>query len=187
MSTLLQLFIEFFKIGLFSVGGGLATLPFLYELTEKFNWYTAAQLADFIAISESTPGPIGINMATFAGYHAAGILGSIVATFAIVLPSLIIVMLIARALKKFSDSKLVKDLFIVIKPVVTALILTAILQLIKISLFYAAPQASSFFNLVPINLFFYLLILFTVFKYRKSPIIYIIVSAIMGIIFKIST
>lgn len=187
MSTLIQLFVEFFKIGLFAIGGGLATLPFLYDLTEKYTWYTATQLADFIAISESTPGPIGINMATFAGYHAGDIAGSFIATFAIVLPSLFIVTFVARALKKFSKSVVVKDAFIVIKPIVTALILTAILQLIQISLFYTHPVEVSFFNIIPINIAVYLAILFAVFKFRKSPIVYIVASACLGIILKIST
>ena len=87
----LQLFIEFFKIGLFAVGGGLATIPFLMDLPEKYDWYTKADMASMLAISESTPGPVGINMATYAGYNAAGISGGIVATLSLVHPTLLII------------------------------------------------------------------------------------------------
>ena len=99
----LLLFYEFFKVGLFAIGGGLVTIPFLFDLAEQYPWFTASELADMIAISESTPGPLGVNMATFAGYKAGGILGAISATFGLVCPSLIIIMLISKLLKKFSD------------------------------------------------------------------------------------
>ena len=79
----LQLAFEFFKIGLFSIGGGMATLPFLMDLTKKYNWYTASELANIVAISESTPGPVGVNMATYAGYNAAGIPGALIATLSL--------------------------------------------------------------------------------------------------------
>ena len=90
----LQLFWEFFKTGLFTVGGGLASLPFLYDISDRTGWYTHAQLADMIAISESTPGPIAINMATFIGASQGGILGSLLATLGVVLPSFIIILII---------------------------------------------------------------------------------------------
>ena len=103
----LTLFYEFFKIGLFAVGGGIATLPFLMDLTDKYDWYTASELTNMIAISESTPGPVGINMATYAGYQAAGIGGAIVATVSLVLPALIIIVIVARFMKKFYDNSTV--------------------------------------------------------------------------------
>ena len=95
---LLRLFWEFFKTGLFAVGGGMATLPFLYAISEKTGWYSSAQLADMIAVSESTPGPIGVNMATYVGFHLAGVVGSVVATLGLIAPSVIIILLVARAL-----------------------------------------------------------------------------------------
>ena len=82
----LTLFYEFFKVGLFSVGGGVATIPFYMELADKYDWLTTQMLTDMIAVSESTPGPIGINLATYAGFRAAGIPGALVATFSTVLP-----------------------------------------------------------------------------------------------------
>ena len=90
----LQLFFEFFKTGLFAVGGGMATLPFLYDMAEKTNWFTSGQLADMIAVSESTPGPIGVNMATYVGFTTAGFWGGLIATLALVTPSVIIIVII---------------------------------------------------------------------------------------------
>ena len=91
MSLLIQLFLEFFKIGLFAVGGGLATIPFLHQLAEKYTWFTVETLVDMIAISESTPGAMGVNMATYTGFTTAGIPGSLVATLGLVLPSIVII------------------------------------------------------------------------------------------------
>lgn len=109
--TLITLFLEFFKIGLFSVGGGLATLPFLYDLADRYDWFTRVQLIDMIAISESTPGPIGVNMATFAGYNTAGIIGGFTATMGIVVPALLVIITIAKVLDKFKDNKYVQSAF----------------------------------------------------------------------------
>ena len=118
----LQLFYEFFKTGLFAVGGGLATIPFLSAMTDKYTWFTKAQLADMIAVAESTPGPIGVNTATFAGYNAAGIPGAIIATLSLVLPSYIIILAISKALQKFRDNKYVNDAFTGLRPAATGLI-----------------------------------------------------------------
>ena len=107
MSILIQLFLEFFKIGLFAVGGGLATIPFLHQLAEKYTWFTVETLVDMIAISESTPGAMGVNMATYSGFTTAGISGSLIATLGLVLPSIVIIIIIAHFLKQFSDSPVV--------------------------------------------------------------------------------
>ena len=128
MSLLIQLFLEFFKIGLFAVGGGLATIPFLHQLAEKYTWFTVETLVDMIAISESTPGAMGVNMATYTGFTTAGIPGSLVATLGLVLPSIVIIIIIAHFLKQFSDSPVVKAIFTGLKPAVAALILCAALN-----------------------------------------------------------
>lgn len=130
----LQLIYEFFKIGLFAIGGGMATLPFLMDLTAKYDWYTKAELTDMIAISQSTPGPVGINMATYAGYNAAGVPGAVTATLALVAPALVIIMVIAKFLADFSENKTVQAAFYGIRPAVAALIGYAVWELIKISL-----------------------------------------------------
>ena len=118
----ITLFLEFFKVGLFTIGGGLASLPFLYELAEKYTWINNSMIADMIAISQSTPGPIGINMATYSGFKAGGILGGIVATFGTVLPSFIIIIIIANFLNKFKSSKLV-DIVINFKALIIFLVI----------------------------------------------------------------
>ena len=130
----LQLFYEFFKTGLFAVGGGLATIPFLSAMTDKYTWFTKAQLADMIAVAESTPGPIGVNTATFAGYNAAGIPGAIVATLSLVLPSYIIILAISKALQKFRDNKYVNDAFTGLRPAATGLIGAACYSVTAIAL-----------------------------------------------------
>ena len=123
--TYLLLFWEFFKTGLFAVGGGLATLPFLYDMGARTGWFTAHQVADMLAVSESTPGPIGINMAVYTGYTIAGILGSLCALVGIVTPSIIVIILIAAALKAFQDNKYVNGAFYGIRPASTGLIAAA--------------------------------------------------------------
>lgn len=130
----LQLFWEFLKTGLFTVGGGLASLPFLYDISDKTGWYTHAQLADMIAISESTPGPIGINMATYVGFTTAGIPGAILASLGFIIPSIVIVSIVSRFLKKFNENKFVKGAFYGLRAVSVALICAALVSVVKISL-----------------------------------------------------
>ena len=182
----LLLFYEFFKIGLFSVGGGLATVPFLYDLAEKYPWFTAEGVADMIAISESTPGPIGINMATYAGYNAAGLGGSVTAMLAIALPGILIVMIVAAVLTRFKQSRLVQSAFYGIRPAVTGLISAACLAVMKVSLFrYDAFVSGGMDWSVLINLKAALLfaaLLFLIRKYKKHPVVYIAGAAVLGVL-----
>ena len=130
----LTLFLEFFKVGLFSVGGGLSTIPFLYELADKYTWFDEKMLMDMIAVSQSTPGAIGVNMATFAGFRASGILGGIIATLGVVFPSLIIILIIASFLQSFADLSIVQSAFAGIRVAVVALIITTVIKLLKSSI-----------------------------------------------------
>jgi len=118
----LILFAEFFKIGLLAIGGGLVTVPFLYDLSVAYPWFSAQELTDMIAVSESTPGPIGVNMATFAGFRAAGITGGIVATLGLLMPSMIIIVLLAKYLKKHPNNLQFESVLKSIRPVALALI-----------------------------------------------------------------
>ncbi len=127
----LTLMYEFFKIGLFSVGGGMATLPFLMDLTAKYDWFTTSELTNMIAISESTPGPLGINMATYVGYTTAGIPGAILSTLALSAPALFIIYFIAKFLDNFSENKIVKGVFYGIRPTVAGLIGFAVVELLQ--------------------------------------------------------
>lgn len=181
----LQLFIEFFKIGLFAVGGGLATIPFLMELPEKYDWYTKADMASMIAISESTPGPVGVNMATYAGYNAAGIPGGIIATLSLVLPSLIVITIIAKLLADFNKNPYVKSAFWSIRPAVTGLIATAVVGIFQTSLFTTETGEFIFpvFALILCAIIFGLM---NVKKFKKlHPIVWMITGAALGIIFKL--
>jgi len=125
MNTILQLFIEFFKAGLFAVGGGMATIPFLYDISDKTGWFTHAELTNMIAISESTPGPIGVNMATYVGFTSGGVPGSIVSTLGLITPSIIVILIIAGFLKAFKDNKYVQSAFYGLRPASTGLIAAA--------------------------------------------------------------
>ena len=136
MNVIFALIYEFFKTGLFAVGGGLATLPFLYDIASRYAWLDISIMSDMIAISESTPGPIGVNMATYCGYNAGfsaggiglGILSGLSATLALVLPSLITILIVARILDKFQSSTLVDNAFKGLRPVVCGLIASAALS-----------------------------------------------------------
>ena len=122
---LLRLYFEFFKTGLFAVGGGLATIPFLRELGAATNWFTDTDLTTMLAVSESTPGPIGVNMATYAGFTVAGVPGAVIATLGLITPSIMIILAIAGILSKFRQSKAVNAVFLGLRPASTALIVSA--------------------------------------------------------------
>ncbi|MBR2547115.1 MAG: chromate transporter [Eubacterium sp.] len=118
----LQLFWEFFKTGLFAIGGGLATLPFLQDMAVRTGWFTTDQLTDMLAVSECTPGAIGINMATYAGFQTAGVPGAVCSTIGIITPSIIVVVIVAGILKKFQDNRYVQALFYGLRPASAGLI-----------------------------------------------------------------
>lgn len=186
----LQLFIEFFKVGLFSVGGGLATLPFLYNISDKLGWYSYEELANMIAISESTPGPIGINAATYVGNTVAGVLGAIIATFALILPSIIIIISISKVLEKFKDNKHVKNVFYGLRPASVGLIAAAGFSVITMALlnleqYNKTGILSDIFNIKAIIFAIILLITTNLKKTKKlHPVVFIAISALVGIVFK---
>ncbi len=195
----LRLFFEFFKTGLFAVGGGLATLPFLYEMGENTGWFSAADVADMIAISESTPGAIGINMATFAGFKTAGLVGALCSTLGLAMPSIIIILIIASFLKKFRNNVYVDSAFKGLRPASMAMITAAGLNVAKIALFdfeviKTAGAGGIDFSLLQENFGgFFLwkawilaaLLLVGINKFKKiHPIFFIFISAAVGILFK---
>lgn len=186
----LRLFFEFFKTGLFAVGGGMATVPFLYDIADKTGWFTYDMLADMIAVSESTPGPIGVNMATYVGFTTAGIPGALCATIGLVTPSVIIILIIAKFLANFSDNKYVKSAFYTIRPASTALIAAAGVLVLKISLlnveaFKQGGGVQSLFDFKAIILAAALFVLTNFVKPIKKlhPVVFIAVSAVIGIVF----
>ena len=181
---LLTLCFEFFKTGLFAVGGGLATLPFLSQMQQKYGWFTAEDLGNMIAVSESTPGPIGVNMATYVGYMTKGIFGGLLATLSLVLPSLIVILLIAKALDKYQKNPLIQNMFAFMRPAVTGLIAAAGFSVLKIALFDAgAPSFIAGINWIAVALFAVLLVLTQLKKLKKiHPIAFIAVGAVVGIL-----
>ena len=186
----LRLFWEFFKTGLFAVGGGMATLPFLYNMSATTGWFSEAQLADMIAVSESTPGPIGVNMATYVGFTTAGIPGSVVATVGLVTPSVIIILIIARVLAAFRQNKYVDAAFYGLRPCSVGLIAAAGLMVVKIALFdfdlfHETGRLLDLFNVKALILAAVLLILTRGVKQLKKlhPAVFIAASALIGILF----
>jgi chromate transporter len=167
------LFYEFFKIGLFAIGGGAVTIPFLFDLTERYNWFTAQELTDVIAVSQSTRGPVGVNMATYAGFKTIGVLGGIIATLGLVFPSVVIVIMVSKILRKYINNPLWCEVMMAIRPVVVALITMAGIDILKLSI-------TGWFEAIFAILFFIM-----VYFYKKSPIFYIILSAILGIILEV--
>jgi len=178
MMVLLQLMFEFFKTGLFSVGGGLATLPFLYEMSSKTGWFTQQDILDLVAISESTPGAIGINMSTYVGYITRGPVGAVLATLALAAPSVIVIIIIAHFLTKFKDSAVVEAVFKGLRPASTGLIVAAGLSVAQMA-FLNPAGGGGILNWKAVVL---AVVLFAALqKYKVHPIVYIALSACIGI------
>lgn len=185
----LQLFYEFFKVGLFSIGGGMATIPFLMDLAQTKPWFTPEQLTDMIAVAESTPGPIGVNMATYSGFNAGGILGGILATLSLVLPSVIIICIISKFMEKFRSSRLVEDAFYGLRPASAALIAGAMSQVLILSLFHTDLFSAGvpWYQMLNIGsiILFVVLLLGAIFLKKLHPIVFILIGAAAGIIFQL--
>lgn len=169
MLIYLKLFLEFFHIGLFSYGGGYATLPFLYHIADVQKWYTTKQLADMIAVSSITPGPIGVNVATFAGFTTGGIAGAFVTTTAVMLPSLILIIIISKLLDKFRENKYVQSVIYTLKPAGCGLL--------------AAVGVDMFINNINLWGMFLLIGLFIAsIREKRDPLFYISISALVGLV-----
>lgn len=191
LMTVLTLCYEFFKTGLLAVGGGLATLPFLSEMANKYpDWFTHEQLADMIAVSESTPGPIGVNMATYVGFRVFGIPGAVLATISLVLPSLIIIVTIAKVMDKYMSNKYMQWAFGGLRPAVTGLIAAAGWSVVELALLDLTDfDIARFWEAIniPAVIIFAAVLFLTQFKKTKKlhPIIFIGICAVIGIVFKL--
>ena len=181
----LQLFWEFLKIGLFAVGVGMATLPFLQDLAEKTGWYSQSLITDMIAISESTPGPIGINMATYVGCNVAGFLGGVVATMGEILPAIVIVVTVSRYLEKFRGSKLVDAAFYGLRPAVTGLIAAAGISVVQVAMFHfdLYRQTGVLMDAFDLKKIVFFVVAFAAIKkFKLHPVVYIACAAVVGIL-----
>ena len=176
MNNLLLLFIEFFKTGLFTFGGGWASLPFLYAMVDNYNWFSSEQLTNLIAISAITPGPVGLNMSTFAGFITEGLFGAIISTLALVLPMIVISCIVFNLFKKLSNNKYVKSILYLLRPASVALICSVGIKL----LFDLIIFKQDFHGLI---LLFILFIM--TFHFSRNPIIYLLVGAITGLLFNV--
>ena len=191
----LQLFWEFFQTGLFAVGGGMATIPFLYAMSDKTGWFTHLDLANMVAVGESTPGPIGVNMATYVGFVtgmaqdglAGALLGAVTTTLGLVTPSIIVIIIIAAMLKAFRDSKLVNDAFYGLRPASTGLISAAGLSVAVSNLILVGGTYTHEFSLNWKGLILAAVLWVLTNKVKKTkklhPIVFIAASAVVGILF----
>ena len=191
MMIFVRLFFEFFKAGLFAIGGGMATLPFLYNISDKTGWFTYGQLADMVAISESTPGPMGVNMATYVGFTTAGPAGAVIATLGLITPSIIVILIIAGFLKAFKTNKYVQNAFYGLRPASTGLIAAAGLSVLSLVLLHKDALAASgkITDLISIRSIILLAVLYyftAVCKKTKGlhPVAFIAASAVIGVVFR---
>ena len=185
----LQLFWEFFKAGLFAVGGGLATIPFLRDISQKTGWFTLGQLADMVAVSECTPGPVGVNMATYVGFLLRKVPGAVTATLGLIFPSIVVIIIVARILKAFQDSKYVKAAFYGLRPASGGLIAAACLSvgvaaLSSKGLKDGIPAIVSGLRWKAVVLAVVMFFLMNHPKLKKlHPVVFLGASAVIGIVF----
>ena len=181
---LLKLFFTFFKIGLFTFGGGYAMLPLIEEEVVRNGWMDTSDLVNFIAVSESTPGPFAVNVSTYVGCEVAGVLGSLCATLGVIMPSFIVILVVAKCFEKFKENKHVQAVFYGLRPAVAGLITAACYGVMAISLFspdaLAAGDFMGFLNIKACALF--AVMLWAVMKFKKHPVVYIAICAVLGII-----
>lgn len=188
--SLIELFFIFFYVGLFTIGGGLVAITLMEETIVSRGLISPEQFYNMVAISESTPGPVGVNIATYIGYELYGVFGAIVTSFGEILPSLICIMIIAQFLKSFQQKPIVKSVFYFLRPASTGLIFVAAIQVFVIALmnipsdFSVLKTFNGWKNLFDWqSLYFYVIAVFVLFKIKVHPILLIISGAIFGILF----
>lgn len=180
----LQLFFEFLKIGLFSFGGGLATIPFLNELADRTGWFSREMLINMLAVSESTPGPIGVNVATYVGYDLCGVVGGLIATLGLITPSVICILIVVRILDRFRDSTVVQQVFVGIRPAAVGLIACAAIEVLRACLINLNAWESRLFTQLidwP-ALVLLAALLFLSNKIKAHPVLFIAIGGVVGII-----
>ena len=178
---LCSLFLSMLKVGLFTFGGGYAMISILEnEFVSKKQWIDHDEFIDLVAIAESTPGPIGVNVATYAGFKTAGILGGIAATLSLVLPSLIVILIIAGFLDKFRSNKIVDSVFVGLRPAVVGLISVSVMTLFETT--FVNKLATVWYQFIDVKkAVLFAIITFLVFRFKKHPILYIALGAVAGI------
>ncbi len=181
--TYLLLAYEFFKAGLFAVGGGLATLPFLMEMSHVHpDWFSISDLMNMIAVSESTPGPIGVNMSTYVGFHVGGILGAAVATFSLVLPSFLTILIVVRILDAFRNNRFISGGLEGLRPAVTGLIAAAGFSVLWASIFRTVGTETRFDWLAFVLFLCFLMALQLKPLKKVHPILFILAGGVLGVV-----
>jgi chromate transporter len=181
---LLYLFLNFSRIGLFSIGGGLATLPFLFEIADNSNWLYREAIGNMLAIAQSAPGAIGVNLAAYVGYTYAGHFAGYIAALGLVFPSIIIIVIVARMLEKFKENRIVKSVFTGLRPAAAGLLSAAAFGAIMLSVWNdAALEWFEFIRWKELLLFGVLF--FLVIKFKKHPILYVIAAGAAGVVLKL--
>jgi chromate transporter len=186
--ALIHLFFVFFQVGLFTIGGGLVAITILQRFVEMYQWVSQELFIDMIAVSQSTPGPIGVNMATFVGFAQYGVIGSVIATLGMVVPSILVIYVISKFLNAYQHNVYIKHGMSSIRPVVIGLITAAALIIGEVSLIsYITINNLGIEKeqIVPQwdKMLFLLLIGFAIFKFQKHPIIYLAIGAVVGVLF----
>lgn len=185
MKIMFLLLIQFFKVGMFAIGGGLATIPFLYELGKTYNWFNVNDLAQMLAISNIVPGPVGTNLAAIIGFKAYGILGSLMAVLGIMIPSLIFVVIISKILKEFESNIYVSSIFYILKPTSCAMIVAIGTKLLfNIIVKQTTPLHINAIDWSATVLFLFLILLSQKNK-NYSPLFYLGVSALVGVLLQL--
>lgn len=181
-----RLFYEFCKVAVLTFGGGMASIPFLQEMAVNTGWFTLEQLTDFIAISESTPGPIAVNIATYAGYNTAGYLGGVCATMGLVFPAIVLMTIVAKFITAFRDNKYIDRAFYGLRPCVLALILSALIGIAKVTLIYEGATLATLFSAINWRtcfIFALVAVLQNVKQFKKlHPVVFLGLSALLGIV-----
>lgn len=178
---LIFLYLEFFKIGLFAVGGGLATLPFLFQLADKYQWLDYEMIGNFLAIAQSAPGAIGVNMAAQTGFYAAGITGSFIAALGLVSPAIFIIIIVSMVLKSFKENKIVISIFSGLRPASAGLLAAAVFAALKLALYI--KDAPVWYNSLRIKeSIIFIILFFVIYKFKGHPVIYIAIGAVIGIL-----
>ncbi len=177
-----QLLWEFFKIGAFTYGGGLAMIPLLRDVAISNQWLTNAQFANLIAIAQSTPGPIAINMATFIGFQKSGVFGALLSSIAVILPAFFMALIVARFLKHFNDEPVVKATMVGLKAAVIGLLITAIFQVSLVSLYEEQGTLDNLLNGLDLKaVALFSVFLWLIHRYKKHPIVYIALAGVLGV------
>ena len=178
--SLLLLYAEFFKIGLFAVGGGFATLPFLFQMADKYEWLNRETVGNFLAIAQSSPGAVGVNMAAQTGFQYGGAAGAFIAALGLVSPAVLIISVIARMLRSFRENKTAVSVFAGLRPAACGLLAAAGLGVWKLALY--KPDAAALYDLLRWKeLAVFAALFFAVRKFKRHPVLYIAAGAILGI------